>query len=86
MTDSQKECVDIMRKDMERGQMLIFIHGPPGSGKTTTARLLVSEKNFDPVFSGLRSRRLLCALRKLVHYPWLCKRNERDIRERCLGS
>ena len=52
MTDSQKECVDIMRKDMERGQMLVFIHGPPGSGKTTTARLLVSEKNLDLVFSG----------------------------------
>ena len=52
LTDSQKECVDIMRKDMERGQMLVFIHGPPGSGKTTTARLLVSEKNLDLVFSG----------------------------------
>ena len=52
LTDSQKECVDIMRKDMERGQMLVFVHGPPGSGKTTTARLLVSEKNLDLVFSG----------------------------------
>ena len=52
LTDSQKGCVDIMRKDMERGQMLVFVHGPPGSGKTTTARLLVSEKNLDLVFSG----------------------------------
>ena len=52
LTDSQKECVDVMRKDMERGQMLVFVHGPPGSGKTTTARLLVSEKNLDLVFSG----------------------------------
>ena len=26
LTDSQKECVDIMRKDMERGQMLVFVH------------------------------------------------------------
>ena len=32
--------------------MLVFVHGPPGSGKTTTARLLVSEKNLDLVFSG----------------------------------
>ena len=52
LTKSQKECVDIMRKDMDSGQMLAFIHGPPGSGKTTTARLLVSEKNLDLVFSG----------------------------------
>ena len=52
LTDSQKECVDLMRKDMEKGQMLVFLHGPPGSGKTTTARLLVSEKNLDLVFSG----------------------------------
>ena len=52
LTDSQKDCVHIMRKEMERGQMLVFIHGPPGSGKTTTARLLVSEKNLDLVFSG----------------------------------
>ena len=52
LTDSQKECVDVMRKEMERGQMLVFVHGPPGSGKSTTARLLVSEKNLDLVFSG----------------------------------
>lgn len=52
LTDSQNECIDIMRKDMERGQMLVFVHGPPGSGKITTARLLVSEKNLDLVFSG----------------------------------
>ena len=41
-----------MRKEMEGGQMLVFNHGPPGSGKRTTARLLVSEKNLDLVFSG----------------------------------
>ena len=52
LTDSQKDCVEIMRKDMERGQMLVFVHGPPGSGKTSTAKLLVSEKNLDLVFSG----------------------------------
>ena len=32
--------------------MVLQVHGPPGSGKTTTARLLVSEKNLDLVFSG----------------------------------
>ena len=52
LTESQEECVEVMRKDMERGQMLVFLHGPPRSGKTTTARLLVSEKNLDLVFSG----------------------------------
>ena len=52
LTDSQKECVDIMRKDMERDQMLVFIHGSPGSGKTATVGLLVSDKNLDLVFSG----------------------------------
>ena len=52
LTDSQKECVAEMRKEMEKGQMLVFVHGPPGSGKTTTARLLVSEKNLNLVFSG----------------------------------
>ena len=52
LTDSQIECVAEMRKEMEKGQMLVFVHGPPGSGKTTTARLLVSEKNLDLVFSG----------------------------------
>ena len=41
-----------MRKDLKGGQMLVFNHGPPGSGKTTTARLLVSENNLDLVFSG----------------------------------
>ena len=29
-----------------------MFHGAPGSGKTTTARLLVSEKNLNLVFSG----------------------------------
>ena len=52
LTDSQKDCVAQMRTEMEKGQMLVFVHGPPGSGKTTTARLLVSEKNLDLVFSG----------------------------------
>jgi len=52
LTNSQKWCVAEMRKEMEKGQMLVFVHGPPGSGKTTTARLLVSEKNLDLVFSG----------------------------------
>ena len=52
LTGSQKVCVSEMRKEMEKGQMLVFIHGPPGSGKTTTARLLVSEKNLNLVFSG----------------------------------
>ena len=41
-----------MRKDMERGQMLVFIHAPHSSGKSTTARLLVSEKSLNLVFSG----------------------------------
>ena len=52
LTKSQEWCVGEMRKEMEKGQMLVFVHGPPGSGKTTTARLLVSEKNLDLVFSG----------------------------------
>ena len=52
LTDSQKECVAEMRKEMEKGQLLVFVHDPPGSGKTTIARLLISEKNLDLVFSG----------------------------------
>ena len=52
LSDSQKECVADMRNEMEKGQMLVFVHGPAGSGKTTTARLLVSEKNLNLVFSG----------------------------------
>ena len=30
LTDSQKECVEIVKRDMERGQMLVFVHGPLG--------------------------------------------------------
>ena len=47
LTDSPKECVEIIKRDMERSQMLAFVHGSPGSGKTTTARLLVSERNLE---------------------------------------
>ena len=52
LTHAQRWCVEQMRKEMEKGQMLVFVHGPPGSGKTTTARLLVSEKDLEVVFSG----------------------------------
>ena len=27
LTESQKECVEIMRKDMERGKILVFVYG-----------------------------------------------------------
>jgi hypothetical protein len=33
LTDSQKVCVAEMRNEMEKGQMLVLVHGPPGSGK-----------------------------------------------------
>ena len=52
LTPAQRWCVEEMRKEMEKGQMLVFVHGPPGSGKTTTARLLVSERDLEVVFSG----------------------------------
>ena len=38
-----------MLNEIERGQMLVFVYGPR---KTTTARLPVSEKNLDLVFSA----------------------------------
>ena len=52
LTPKQRLCVEEMRKEMQKGQMLVFVHGPPGSGKTTTARLLVSENDLEVVFSG----------------------------------
>ena len=52
LTPAQRWCVEEMRKEMEKGQMLVFVHGPPGSGKTTTARLLVSERDLEVEFSG----------------------------------
>ena len=52
LTPAQQWCVKEMRKEMDKGQMLVFVHGPPGSGKTTTARLLVSEMDLEVVFSG----------------------------------
>ena len=44
-------CVEEMRKEMQYGQMLVFVHGPPGSGKNTTTRLLVSDNDIEVVFS-----------------------------------
>ena len=64
LTNSQKECVAEMHKEMEKGQMLVFVHGPPGSGKTTTARLLASEKNLTLYFLGPQEPHLHCIMRK----------------------
>ena len=48
LTDSQKECVDLMRKDMEKGQMLVFVHGPPGSCKITACTITFVREEFKP--------------------------------------
>ena len=35
---SQRKCVGDMLEEIKKGQMLVLLHGPPGSGKTTTAQ------------------------------------------------
>ena len=52
LTPPQKWCVREMHKEMTKGQMLVIVHGPPGSGKTTTARRLEFELRMKVVFSG----------------------------------
>ena len=52
LTPPQKWCVREMHKEMTKGQMLVLVHGPPGSGKTTTARRLEFELCMKVVFSG----------------------------------
>ena len=54
LTDSQKECLAEMRKVMEKGQMLAFVHGPSRSGKTTTARLRFSTQAGTPPTAPLK--------------------------------
>ena len=52
LTKAQRLCVGEMKKDMKKGQMLIFVQGAPGSGKTTTARQLGIELGVNVLFSG----------------------------------
>ena len=52
LTEAQIKCVSEMKKEMKKEQMLVFLHGPPGSGKTTTASQLGDELDVKIIFTG----------------------------------
>ena len=52
LTEAQQKCVLEMKKQIGKEQMLVFFHGPPGSGKTTTATQLGEELSIKIMFTG----------------------------------
>ena len=52
LTDNQKDVVESMKREIANGQMMVFLQGVPGAGKTTTAKELALELGLKVVFSG----------------------------------
>ena len=52
LTDNQHDVVKSMKRFIANGQMMVFLQGVPGAGKTTTAKELALELGLKVVFSG----------------------------------
>ena len=52
LTDNQNKVVGQMKRFIENGQMMAFLQGVPGAGKTTTAKELALELGLKVFFSA----------------------------------
>ena len=56
LTENQNKVVESMKCFIANGQMMTFLQGVPGSGKTTIAKELAIELGLKVIFSGTTSK------------------------------